>query len=97
MEIQNNITHTSMRKARTRTLIQLGGLIEKSGLMEFFNLEPGDDLQKDLEKKENVFALLGSLLETTSLLENKEFSYDFLVLKGSKAFSDYKENEREEF
>jgi len=54
--------NTPYRKARTRTLIQLGGLIEKSGLLKSFGIVIGDNLQQDLEKKEQVFALLGALL-----------------------------------
>jgi hypothetical protein len=90
LETQNNLTHSTLRKARTRTLIQLGGLVEKSGLMEFFGLEPGDDLQQNLEKKEEVFALLGSLLETQSMLENGDLHKDLLAQKGAKVFSDSK-------
>ena len=47
------------RKARTRTLIQLGGLVEKSGLLEPLNITLGDDLQKDYEHLENTAILTG--------------------------------------
>ena len=50
------------RKARTRTLIQLGGLIEKSGLLPLFDLQTGDDLQKDPETFEGAATLFGALL-----------------------------------
>ena len=82
----NNLTHASFRKARTRTLIQLGGLVEKAGLMKNFGLESGDNLQEDLDKKENIFALLGSLLELKTMLENNEFHIDLLTQKGATAF-----------
>ncbi|NRA89609.1 MAG: conjugal transfer protein TraD [Simkaniaceae bacterium] len=95
MKEKNNLTLSANRKARTRTLIQLGGLIEKSGLMDEFDIEPGDDLQKDLEKKDHVFALLGALLETKSMLHNEEFHKDLLMQKGAKAFQEDKKNERE--
>ena len=49
------------RKARTRTLIQLGGLVEKSGLLEPLNITPGDDLQKDVEHLESTAILTGAL------------------------------------
>lgn len=78
---------SSLRKARTRTLIQLGGLIEKSGLMEEFNLELGSDLQKDPECKEEVHAFFGALLELKSILkESQEYSHSYLALKGKVAF-----------
>ncbi|MBX9806105.1 MAG: conjugal transfer protein TraD [Alphaproteobacteria bacterium] len=51
------------RKARTRTLIQLGGLVEKSGLLEPLNISLGDDLQKDYEHLESTAILTGALLE----------------------------------
>ena len=35
---QTTPNNTPYRKARTRTLIQLGGLIEKSGLLENFDI-----------------------------------------------------------
>ena len=52
----------SERKAHTRTKIQLGGLIQKSGIMEAFSIQPGDDLQ-DYENLEKASQLLGFLSE----------------------------------
>ena len=50
------------RKARTRTLIQLGGLMEKAGLLDCVDLTLGEDLQKDLHTRDGVATLFGSLL-----------------------------------
>ncbi len=87
---------SSLRKARTRTLIQLGGLIEKAGLMEEFNLELGSDLQKDLGCKEEVYALFGALLELKSLLkESQEYSHNYLALKGKVAFNKASSQQKE--
>jgi hypothetical protein len=55
-------TSSSLRKARTRTLIQLGGLVEKAGLLETFEISLGLDLQKDPEIKEQVAALFKEFL-----------------------------------
>jgi hypothetical protein len=85
---QHSGQNTTARKARTRTLIQLGGLIEKSGLMKSFDLEPGDDLQKDLEKKENVFALLGALLEINTMIKNEDIHPHLLAQKGATFFNE---------
>ena len=52
----------SLRQQRTRTLIQLGGLIQKSGLMEVLNISPGDDLQ-DYENLNKASQVLGFLIE----------------------------------
>lgn len=83
---KNHQTHATFRKLRTRTLIQLGGLFEKSGLMESFNLKVGDDLQKNIDKKDQVFALLGGLLELKEMMKQNEFPLDLLSQKGAKSF-----------
>ena len=83
---KNNQTHATFRKARTRTLIQLGGLFEKSGLMETFDVQVGENLQETLEKKENVFAILGGLLELKDMMKQDHFSIDLLTQKGAKLF-----------
>ena len=50
------------RKARTRTLIQLGGLMDVSGLLNVFDICAGDDLERDATKSDNGAALLGCLI-----------------------------------
>ena len=53
----------SLRQQRTRTLIQLGGLVQKSGLMEVLNISPGDDLQ-DYDSLPKAAQVLGFLIES---------------------------------
>ena len=60
--------HNTDRKNRTRTLIMLGGLVQKSGLMEAFSIEPGDDLQS-YDNREKAAQLLGFL--TMGFQENE--------------------------
>ncbi len=86
MNQENYHTHASFRRARTRTLIQLGGLFEKSGLMETFDVQVGDNLQENLEKKENVFAILGCLLELKEMMKNQELHVDLLANMGAELF-----------
>lgn len=86
MKQENYHSHTSLRRARTRTLIQLGGLFEKSGLMETFDVQAGDNLQENLEKKENVLAILGGLIELKEMMQNQEFHIDLLTNKGAGFF-----------
>ena len=86
MNQENYHTHTSFRRARTRTLIQLSGLFEKSGLMETFDVQAGDNLQENLEKKENVFAIIGGLLELKEMMASQEFHIDLLAQKGGQLF-----------
>lgn len=57
------ISH-SQRQSRTRTLIQLGGLLSLSGLPRLFDIQEGDDLQGDLLTRDKAAALLGLLAHT---------------------------------
>ncbi|RYE13822.1 MAG: hypothetical protein EOP34_07970, partial [Rickettsiales bacterium] len=57
---QNNAS----RKSRTRTLIQLGGLIDKAGITKLFDIDLGDDLQSDTYSREKAISLLGFLIES---------------------------------
>lgn len=60
------------RKARVRTMIQLGGLIQKSGILDDLNLTPGDDLQKDTDCHESVAILMGALYELRQNLHTED-------------------------
>ena len=51
------------RKARTRTLIQIGGIVEKSGILEPLNITLGDNIQKDYDCLESAAILTGALSE----------------------------------
>ncbi len=61
---------TADRKAETRTKVQLGGLILKSGLASFLKIEPGDDLQLDPIARNKATTLLGVLLHMAEQLQN---------------------------
>ncbi len=63
------------RKLRTRTLIQIGGLVQKSGLMDAFTIESGEDLQ-DYESIHKAARLLGFL---SHCLETNDFTEKFLT------------------
>jgi hypothetical protein len=52
----------------------------------------GNNLQEDLEKKEQVFALLGGLLELKEMMNQGEFHLDLLSQKGAKSFHADKKN-----
>ena len=53
----------SQRNLRTRTLIQLGGLLSLSGLPSLLNIQEGDDLQADISTRDKAAILLGMLSE----------------------------------
>ncbi|MBL0941159.1 MAG: conjugal transfer protein TraD [Alphaproteobacteria bacterium] len=57
------------RSSRTRTLIQLGGILDKSGLVTAFDIALGDDLQRDEHTFDPAAALLGALLELNKQLQ----------------------------
>ena len=62
---------TQERKLRTRTLIQAGGLLSLSGLLEQCDISEGEDLQNDLEGHEKAATLLGVLMDASeTLLQN---------------------------
>ncbi len=54
---QNN----TQRRARTRTLIQMGGLLNMVGLPQLCGIAEGDDLQLDLDNQDKAATLLGIL------------------------------------
>lgn len=50
------------RRARTRTLIQLGGLLQLLGLPALCGIREGEDLQLDSEAMDKAAILLGMLM-----------------------------------
>ena len=66
----------SKRKARTRTLIQLGGLLDLTPLLSICNIELGEDLQLDYPDKSAT--LLGILITFCNKLP-KHFTDQDLV------------------
>ena len=52
----------SERRARTRTLIQLGGLVNMIGLTEMCGIVEGEDLQLDIPAQDKAATLLGMLV-----------------------------------
>jgi hypothetical protein len=78
----------SSRASRTRTLIQLGGLLDKAGLATAFDIALGDDLQRDDHTFDPAATLLGALLELNTQLSkdnNMDHQKRLWRLKGKKA------------
>lgn len=59
------------RQSRTRTLIQLGGILQKTGLLEAFDIRTGEDLQ-DYESRHKAAQLLGYLSGVFDTLDASE-------------------------
>jgi hypothetical protein len=67
------------RKSRTRTLIQIGGLVDLTPLLAVCNINLGEDLQFDYPDKAAV--LLGILIELTNRLPSDITDEDFKKYK----------------
>lgn len=66
------IDSRGLRRARVRSLIALGGLLKKSGLLEIFQIELGLDLQKDITMKEPIAALFKGLVTLNELAQSDD-------------------------
>jgi hypothetical protein len=76
------------RRARTRTLIQLGGLIEKAGILDRLEIPLGSDLQQDTDLKNNVMVLMGILTDVRQNLDENLYSKTLLLQRGKEAFGE---------
>lgn len=74
----------NLRKARTLTLIQLGGLIAKANLLEPLNIAMGDNLQKDESHFDSVATLMGALAEIYPTLQSDTSQKIIWQEKGKK-------------
>jgi hypothetical protein len=76
------------RKLRTRTLIQAGGLLSLSGLLEQCDISEGEDLQNDLDGYEKGATLLGILIEASEMIlhTNDKQIMDMYKEIGTKKF-----------
>ena len=78
LETKNNKHTKNERMKRTRTLIQVGGLVSLSGLLERFDMTLGDDLQLDNIAKDKSKILMGILLSVVEQLP-QHFSENDLI------------------
>lgn len=74
---RNKLVDKSMRKARTRTLIQAGSLLNMMGYFAFCGIEEGYDLQLDLESRNKAAILLGILSEAFDVLPEEPTTEQF--------------------
>lgn len=77
------------RKAETRTKIQLGGLLIKSGLADLFSITVGADLQMDIEEREKATLLLGALMDIAQHISLNEANKEEWLHLGRSAFVDH--------
>ena len=74
----------SDRRARTRTLIQMGGLLNMIGIPQLCGISDGDDLQQDLENQDKAATLLGMLVHLNEKLSVTTLALDSSELEGFK-------------
>lgn len=82
----NQTSSSAKRRARTRSLIQLGGLLEAAGTLDIFDIPLGVDLQNDISVKNNIAALFKGLLELNELAKSSEVDLKLWALQGLGAF-----------
>lgn len=75
----------SNRRAETRTKIQLGGLLLKSGLVDQLEIAQGSDLQQDVDARENATLLLGALIDLSQSLRADPSLKDNWAILGRSA------------
>lgn len=88
-------TSHQLRRARTRSLIQLGGLIEKAGLLETFGITLGTDLQKDPLMKNPIAALFKGLLELDAMANSEDVHMPTWAEQGLEELRKMKEEKRQ--
>ena len=68
LETKQKMDSKRDRMQRTRTLIQVGGLVSLSGLLERFGITLGDDLQLNQDAKEKSKIITGVLMSVMEQL-----------------------------
>lgn len=66
-----SVIFCSLRTSRTRTLIQVGGFLSQIGLLDYCDIESGEDLQSDLMQTDKAAVLLGMLREWYTALPDE--------------------------
>lgn len=86
LDNQQRVVDNTDRRARTRTLIQMGGLLNMIGLPQLCGITDGDDLQKDPLNHDKAATLLGMLVHLNEkLLESPHlFEADAGILEEFK-------------
>ena len=84
---RKGLNNMNLRKSRTRTLIQAGGLVEKAGLLTMLNLYLGDDLQKNEQHFDAVAILMAAFCDLTQILQEDDAQKILWRERGKKALS----------
>ncbi|MBP6952464.1 MAG: conjugal transfer protein TraD [Alphaproteobacteria bacterium] len=79
------LTSRTARKARTRSLIQIGALCDKAKVLEAFGIVLGEDLQKSPQMKEPVAALFKGFLDLKEMVSAGEVHQQLYATQGLEA------------
>lgn len=92
LEMRQGPHSKEARRARTRTLIQVGGLVDKAGILDLLNLDLGQDLQKDFDTIDQAATLMGSLLFLKGFFQDEEAKTQkkLWCLRGKEALGNLK-------
>lgn len=89
------ITPHGVRRARVRSLILVGALTEKSGLLDAFDIIVGEDLQKSPSMKEPVAALFKGFLVLKDMVHSGEINKELYAQQGLQALGETNRRKRE--
>lgn len=87
------ITSHGLRRARVRSLIQAGALVEKAGLLKTFSLPVGSDFQKSPELKDAIGALYKGLLVLNDMANSTDVHIPLWSQQGLAALAETKGGE----
>ena len=79
------LTSQKARKARSRSLIQLGALVSTAGLVKTFGILLGKDLQRDPEMRDQIASLFKGLLVLNEMVESGEAHLPLWTQQGLEA------------
>ena len=85
-----NLTYHGMRRARVKSLIQIGALCEKAGLLKTFDLPLGGDFQRDGELKMQIAALYKGFLVLNEMANSPDVNKQLWGYQGLAALAETK-------
>ncbi len=90
-----NLTYHGTRRARVKSLIQIGSLAEKAGLLKTFDFPVGRDFQRDGELKMQIAALYQGFLVLSDIANSEDGHIQLWGYQGLAALSKTKKGEKE--
>ena len=86
------LTSLEERRARTRSIIQIGALADKASLLETFGLPLGEDFQKAPHLKHQIASLYWGFTVLEEMVRREEVDLRLWAERGLAALADTKSN-----